>query len=59
MLTNDKTYAIIITELRKNKSFGGKQMEITKVIKQYHLDTLRCATLEEKQKMFFKSSKKQ
>ena len=27
-------------------------MEITKVIKQYHLDTLRCATLEEKQKMF-------
>jgi hypothetical protein len=30
---------------RKNKSFGGKQMEITEVIKQYHLDILRCATL--------------
>ena len=28
-------------------------MELTsEVIKQYHLDTLRCATLEEKQKMF-------
>ena len=27
-------------------------MEITEVIKQYHLDILKCATLEEKQKMF-------
>ena len=42
-----------IVNREKSKSFGGKQVELTEeVIKQYHLDILKCATLEEKQNMF-------